>query len=238
MTRLRESTSMYSFRDVCPVWLMNARRIDRQLRKLVAHLAVFFTLYFLPCDAAALKYSASANFSVDLLGEPDTRLNTWGTAGQSVWPVHFDIPQMYRVRILRVYGDFLIWPRGEVPIGKYAGALFSLHTSTPEKPISEFTDLMVKNCFLYLQLATSGQPQRAPFDHRVSSGGLLDKDNTLYVKVAVWLNDTGLELHMEPTWVTVFQIEDASGHRVDLPNVSVYGSKGMTQRRTTVRGIR
>jgi hypothetical protein len=36
------------------------------------------------------------------------------------------------------------------------------------------------------------------------------------VKVAVWLNDTGLPIHMEPTWVTVLQIEDNLGNPVEL----------------------
>src|SRR5579871_2333102 len=57
------------------------------------------------CHAGNPRYSASANFSVDLAGDLDTRPNTWGTAGQAVWPVHFNVPQGYSVRILRVYGD-------------------------------------------------------------------------------------------------------------------------------------
>ena len=161
------------------------------------------------------------NFSVDLLGEADPRPNTWGTAGETVWPVHFNVPPGDRVRILRVYGDFLIWPKGIVPRGKFAGALLSLHTSSPDKPIPGLADLMVENCFLYVQLATSGRPERAPFDYHVSTGGLIDKDNTLYVKVAVWLNDTGLAIHMEPTWVTVFEIEDQSGKSIAVPNVTI-----------------
>ncbi|MGI8744947.1 MAG: hypothetical protein ACR2NN_20710 [Bryobacteraceae bacterium] len=32
----------------------------------------------------------------------------------------------------------------------------------------------------------------------------------------MWLNDTGLPVHIEPTWVTVLQIEDASGKAVDF----------------------
>lgn len=75
---------------------------------------------------------------------------------------------------------------------------------------------MADNCFLYVQVATGGKPERASFDNAVSAGGLLASDNTLYVKVAVWLNDTGLAIHMEPTWVTVLQVEDASGTPVDI----------------------
>ena len=70
----------------------------------------------------------------------------------------------------------------------------------------------VDNCFLYLQIATGGLPVRAPFDDDVSAGGLLD-DNTLYVKVAVWLNDTGLPVHMEPTMVIVYRLEETAHAR-------------------------
>ena len=75
---------------------------------------------------------------------------------------------------------------------------------------------MVDNCFLYVQQATGGKPERAAFDNDVRAGGLLSNENTLYVKTAVWLNDTGLAIHMEPTWVTVFQVEDAAGNAVNL----------------------
>jgi len=153
------------------------------------------------------------NLETNLLGTPDTRPETWGTQGSLIWPLHFDAPSGTRVRVLRVYGDFIIWPRGKVPEGTYAGTLFSLHTSDPQAPSSfALMSLMAENCFLYLQMATGGKPERAPFDFNVQDGGLLSPDNTLYAKVAVWLNDTGLAIHMEPTWVTVFQLEDSAGN--------------------------
>jgi hypothetical protein len=155
---------------------------------------------------AQQSHSTSANFSVDLKGDPDTRPNTWGTTGYVVWKVPFSVPAGMKVRILRAYGDFLIWPKGKPPDGTYAGALLSLHTSSPDEPVTTISPLTVDNCFLYLQTATSGLPARAPFNDEVSAGGLLD-DNTLYVKVAVWLNDTGLAIHMEPTMVIVYRLE-------------------------------
>jgi|SRR5579871_1097497 len=56
------------------------------------------------------------------------------------------------------------------------------------------------------ETATGGSPARAPFNDNVSAGGLLE-GNALYVKVAVWLNDTGLQIHMEPTMVIVYRLE-------------------------------
>jgi len=184
------------------------------------------------------QYSAATNVVVDLKGDPDARPGTWGTAGSVVWTIRFLVPAGYRVRILRAYGDFLIWPRGKVPEGAYAGALFGLQTSEPEG--SRLADLMADNCFLYLQVATGGKPERAAFDHSVAAGGLLAKDNTLYAKVAVWLNDTGLAIHMEPTWVTVFQIEDVTGAPVALPGdgVSINATNGRDEKRTVARRLR
>ena len=56
------------------------------------------------------------------------------------------------------------------------------------------------------------------------------KDNTLFVKVAVWLNDTGQPIHMEPTWITVFQVEDASGNPIELDPRTM---RGVSARRKT-----
>jgi hypothetical protein len=52
-----------------------------------------------------------------------------------------------------------------------------------------------------------GQPTRAEYDRDVSKGGLLMSDNTLIVKVAVWLNTTGTAIHMEPTFNLLYQFE-------------------------------
>jgi hypothetical protein len=169
--------------------------------------------------AGGPKYSTSVNLAVDLQGAPDTRPGTWGDAGVATWSIHFLAPAGSRVRILRVYGDFIIWPRGRVREGTFAGTLFGLQTSGPDGSV--LADIAADNCFLYLQMATNGKPERAPFDSDVSVGGLLGADNTLKVRAAVWLNDTGLLIHMEPSWVMTFQIEDSQG-RV-LPAGNNYG---------------
>jgi hypothetical protein len=130
-------------------------------------------LLALPLFAASPKYSAAANFEVNLLGEPDTRPDTWGTAGVAVWTVRFLVPSGHHVRILRVYGDFLVWPRGRVPEGTYAGALFGLLTAPPDTTASRIAEPVDDSSFLYIQLATGGKPERAGFDNMVSAGGLL-----------------------------------------------------------------
>ncbi len=167
---------------------------------------LWFLILPLPlyCDTSK-KYSAAANFAVDILGQPDSRPGTWGTEGSYTFKLRFKPPDGHRVRVLRAYGDFLVWPKGKVEQGRYAGALMALHTGAPDG--SQRCDLCADNHLLYIQTATSGQPARAPFDFKFNAG-LLGPDHTLYIKVAVWLNDTGLEIHCEPTFVAVYRFED------------------------------
>ena len=153
----------------------------------------------------AQTHSAATNFSVDLLGTPDNRPDTWGTAASSIKLITFKPPKGYRVRILRVYGDLLAWPIGRVSEGKFAGVLFGLQTTAPEGSIR--MDWGADNTLLYLQDATGGEVRRSSFDHDVSVGGLLPPDNKLLVKMAVWLNDTGLPIHIEPSFVMVYRFE-------------------------------
>lgn len=178
-------------------------------RRAFLALAVFLVLAYCALaqaqDAILGPYSAATNFSADILGDDDHRPDTWGKAGAHVWRIVFKPPAGYRVRVLRVYGDFLAWPKGKVPEGTYAGVLFGLQTTAPEGSVR--ADWAADNCFLYVQTATGGQPARAAFDYDVSVGGLLQDDHVLIVKVAVWLNDTGLAIHMEPTLSIIYRFE-------------------------------
>lgn len=176
-------------------------------------------------------YSAATNLSVDLKGVPDTRPDTWGTADYAVKAITFNPPPGYRVRILRVYGDFLAWPIGKVEPGKFAGVLLGLQTTAPEG--SARMDWGADNTMLYIQDATGGSPCRSAFDYDVSTGGLLQADNKLLVKMAVWLNDTGLAIHMEPSFVMVYKYEKSDSNTAyqsrPKPNrvvVSEYAPRG------------
>lgn len=149
--------------------------------------------------------SVSSNFSADILGDPDTRADTWGRAGATAHRVTFRPPAGYRVRVLRVYGDFLIWPMGKVEPGRFAGALWGLTTTGPDGSIH--ADWAADNTMIYVQVATGGQPARAPVNFKTEDGGLLGPDHVLVSKMAVWLNDTGLKIHMEPSFTVVFRYE-------------------------------
>lgn len=156
-------------------------------------------------DCIKKPCSLAANFSADIKGDPDTRVDTWGTAGAVFKRITFTQKPGYRVRILRVYGDFLIWPMGKVKQGRFAGALFGLQTTAPDGSIR--ADWAADNCFLYVQVATGGGPARSAFDYDTKAGGLLEADGVLVLKMAGWLNDTGLAIHMEPSFVVVYQLE-------------------------------
>lgn len=148
-------------------------------------------------------YSAATNHSDDILGTPDTRPSTWGTAGYSVHELKFHPPHGYRTRILRVYGDVQGWVRKN-PSGNCAGVLWGLTTTA--KDGSERVSPAADNTFLYVQDAIcERRPFRAPVDYKIDR--LLEADNILISKVAVWLNETGEPVHIEPSFVVVYQFE-------------------------------
>ena len=61
-------------------------------------------------------FSTALNFAVDLAGIPDTRPGTWGNAGFAQNLVTFSPPAGYLVRVLRVYGDFIGFPKSGAPV--------------------------------------------------------------------------------------------------------------------------
>ena len=147
-------------------------------------------------------YSVATNHADDILGTPDTRPSTWGTAGYNVHTLTFHPPAGYRTRVLRVYGNFQGWLR--VNNSKCVGALWGLSTTAPEG--SERVYPAADNTLLYVQDATCGEPFRVSVDFAIVNG-LLEADNVLISKVAAWLNETGQELHMEPSFNLVYQFE-------------------------------
>lgn len=152
------------------------------------------------------EYSIGGNLTVDLKGDPDNRKDTWGRAGYVVQKIEFHPPAGCRTRILRVYGDFLIWPKTPKDSAS-AGALWGLQTTAPEGSVR--VTPAADNTFLYVQLATTGEPARAAVDYDTSRGGLLAADNTLLSKMAVFLNTFDDVIHMEPSFVIVYRFEAA-----------------------------
>lgn len=152
-------------------------------------------------------FLVSGNISWDAKGDPDTRPYTWGNQASVESPIVFTPPPGYRVRILHVHGDYLMWPRGKAPEGTFAGGLWALRTTAPDGSVRTTLPMAADNHLLYVQTAIRGAPSRVPVDMDTRAGNLLEADNTLISKMAVWLNDTGLVIHMEATFTIRFQFE-------------------------------
>lgn len=153
----------------------------------------------------------ACNYPFDSAGEPDTRPGTWGTTafddGRLTFP---EVPEGYRVRILRVRGDCVAWPHGEVQPGKSCGLLFGLITTgsqahVPAQPLSS------DGCMIYIQDSISDKMpnSRMAFDVDCSACGLLDADNILVVRRAIFMSELGCNIHMEPSFVMYFSYEKA-----------------------------
>lgn len=178
----------------------------------------YLTLFLLACSCLSASeeaenlgpHSASANFSADLYGPVDTRLSCWGNAEAWIFQIAFRPPEGYRVRVLRLRGDLVSWPRvlkGEPPVatGSYAGVLLSFHSTGPDA--SERCDYCAENHMIYVQDALSDKPVRTPYDMDTRIGGLLSADHKLNITVASWLNTTGYPIHIEPTFTVEYQYE-------------------------------
>jgi len=155
-------------------------------------------------EVALEPLAVSTNYAVDLEGLPDTRPGTWGSAGVQDWKMPFHPPAGYRARILRVYGDWIAWTRSAPPAGTRSGVLFGLQATTAAA--SKNADFASDGCMLFLQGATDGSPFRAAFDQKVVNG-LLGPDNVLVVRAAVFLNDLGMPIHIEPSFVIEYRWE-------------------------------
>jgi hypothetical protein len=148
------------------------------------------------------------NFAIALAGKPDTRPGAWGNADFAQNITTFSPPAGRRVRILRVYGDFLGFCKGGAPPANTSCEIgWGLKTTAPDGSarLSNGYD----NSFIWLQNVITHEKTscRASFDHTVNVGGLLGLDHVMISQAFVALNTTGLTMHMEPTFVVVYQFE-------------------------------
>jgi len=183
---------------------------------------LYVTLFLVSCSCLSASdelanlgpHSASANFSADLYGAVDTRTSCWGNAEAWTFVMTFKPPEGYRVRILRLRGDLVSWPRvlkGESPVspGSYAGVLLAFHSTGSDT--SERCDYCADNHMVYIQDALSDKPSRTPFNVDTTIGGLLAADHKLNIKTAAWLNTTGYPIHLEPTFTVEYRFEPFDG---------------------------
>lgn len=170
---------------------------------------LFCTVLSATCSDARKVRSITGNFSTDLYGQTDTRPGTWGVADSTIHLLTFKPPAGCQVKILRLLGDFVIWPIGAAPAGTHAGGLISI--SRTGATGSVWADYAADGYFLYYQVGTGGGSERLHFDDAIVDG-LLGVDNQLDFKMADWLNDTGLPIHMEVTFSSIqfrfIEVED------------------------------
>jgi hypothetical protein len=157
-------------------------------------------------------YSTAVNFAIDLEGTPDTRPGTWGSSGFAQNVGVFSPPAGYRVRVLRIYGDLIGFPKsGVIDAGTSCEIGWGLKSTAPDGStrFSAGND----NSFVWLQnvLSSASPSTRAGFDHTVETGGLLEADHTVISQAFVALNTTGLTIHLEPTFTMVYQFETSAG---------------------------
>src|ERR1035437_2042697 len=78
------------------------------------------------CSDVGKERSAAGNFSADLQGLIDTRLDTWGTSSSVLKPLKFKAPAGCAVEITHLLGDFIAWPLRDVAKGTQARVLISV----------------------------------------------------------------------------------------------------------------
>jgi hypothetical protein len=154
--------------------------------------------------------SFSTNVPYDNAGTPDTRPGTWGNAAAQLTGIPFqNVPAGYLVRITRVYGDVVAWPHGQINPGTFSGILSGLTNTTPIQSPFVPAPLGNSGCFLYVQDRAGANGTRIPLEVSAIKNGLLNADNILILKQAVFLNETGASIHMETTLVIEFVYEVA-----------------------------
>jgi hypothetical protein len=150
----------------------------------------------------------STNVPFDSAGTTDMRPGTWGNAASVSLSIPFlMVPAGYKVRIIRVYGDVVAWPHGEIVAGAFSGILSGLTNTTPNQSPFAPSGLGSAGCFLYFQDRVGANGSRIAIDIPNIKNGLLNADNVLILKQAVWLNETGAPIHMETTLVIEFVFE-------------------------------
>lgn len=153
----------------------------------------------------------TSNFAADLRGQPDNRPATWGTAEATAWTITFSPTEGKLVEILGVEGDLVSWPTemGNTPAtveeGRFAGVLLGLGNSSSGSGSTK-ADFLDDNTFLYIQDVVDQHGARSRFQQEYGACSvLLNEDHEVMVKVAVWLNDTGRMIHMEPTFTIKYR---------------------------------
>ena len=128
----------------------------------------------------------------------------WGNTDVVQSQIPFiNVPKGYQVQITNVSGDQIAAPYGTMLPNSMAYILVGLTDTTPNQSPYVGPGLGSMGCFLYKQTAVPPEGARIPICEAVV--GLLNADNILIVKQALFLSTAGVPIHMETTLVIQFE---------------------------------
>lgn len=160
-----------------------------------------------PAHVSASNHSFTTNIAYDAEGQDDTRPGTWGKAAFVDSHIPFiNVPAGYRVRLLRGYGDHVAWPHGTPAANTYAGVLFGILANLSGGSPYVGPGLGSAGCPLYIQNKVPGEARAFDFVFPLESS-LVGADNVMILRQAVFLNETGVSIHMEATITIEFRYE-------------------------------
>ena len=162
-------------------------------------------------------YSTAINIAGDLTGVIGDCPGTWGGCAAYASQVQFHPPTGYRTRILRVYGNFIAAPKTGTPAPNQRFEVgYGLKTTAPDESslvtYPGYAATGYDGSFLWLQdyITPIADKSVIPFNVDVSAGGLLEPDNILISQAFIALDQTGLTVHEEVSFVAIYQFERVS----------------------------
>jgi hypothetical protein len=165
-----------------------------------------------------VSQSATNNFAYDVQGTEVQIPGAWGSSQAIAVPILFHPPAGYQTRITRIYGNLLAsTTKGALmPQGTGAEAGWGLKTTATDGSLQvtyptstgAYVGSAYQNTVDWEQTMINSQSAVSVdnFD-RPGLSFVLPDDNTLICQTFVALNNTGLSIHIEPTFTVVYQFE-------------------------------
>jgi hypothetical protein len=166
-----------------------------------------------PAQTSTVKAPISGgalDIGADLAGTPDPRAlewpgKVWGNAGYSDTAIQFAPPPGYQVHIISAVGTVSSFAHGTVPTGTTTGLSWGLVsnavTAAPNAAVNPACMAYVKQ-----SITSRHDADTTPFSFtRIGDNGILGPDNILVSRTAVYLNETGLSMHIEQALVLTYE---------------------------------
>ena len=149
--------------------------------------------------------SFATNIAWTTSGKPDIRPGMWGTTDVVNSEIPFiNVPQGQRVKITGISGNQIAAPYGTMDPNGMAYVLVGLTNTTPNQSPYVGPGLGSEGCCLYKQACVPQHGMRCAIDEE-SVDLLLNADNILIIKQALFLSTAGVPIHMEVSAVIAFE---------------------------------